>query len=398
MLKSSTKKRVALAIATSALLGSAFSGGSANADPKQFDTPFIGVGSDTTQDIFNAFAGFNNGINYTPLRTSGPIATGFKQITSWDATSNGLTTTCIATKTGGPSFNRPNGSGAGRAVLRASFTTGGTASNTNCGASTVSPAGQVNFARSSSLSGTSGTTLAYLPFARDAMSYGAYRANGSPITDLSTTELNQIFTTPAGVDIVRGALTVRVVGCGIQPGSGTGTTWQLLVTGSDLTYQTTVCDNYINPATSLAVGRSQETDGPAVVIRGDAADAITDGAQVIIGFSVGNYVAVSNGVSPGVMPATVVMGSISNIAGGVSPVTNAVPNLAGNATYYNSTFGRDLYNVFQASIINSAFGNDPIKEMFKGASSKVCLATGTIQAFGFQTLANCGDSTTLRGA
>ena len=395
MLKSSTKKRVALVIAASAVLGSSFTGGSASADPKQFDAPFIGVGSDTTQDVLNAFAGFSNGINYVPLQTSS--GTGFKQISSWDATSNGLTTTCISTKTGGPSFNRPNGSGSGRTALLSAFS-GGTTSVTNCGAGTTSASGQIQFARSSSLSGTGGTTMAYVPFARDGLSYGAYRQNGSPVLDLSTTELNQIFTTPAGVDIVRGATTVRVIGCGIQPGSGTGTTWQLFVTAASTTYQTTVCDNYINPATTLAVGRSQETDGPALVVRGDIADSLNDGAQVIIGFSVGNYVAILNGRSPGTMPSTVVMGAISNIAGGISPVVGSAAPFSGSSTFYATAFGRDLYNVFQASVINSAFGNDGIKEMFKGGGSQVCIATGTIQLFGFQPVSNCGDSTTLRGA
>jgi hypothetical protein len=396
MLKSTTTKRLALAVAATALLGSAFSGGSASADPKQFDAPFIGVGSDTTQDLFNAFAGFSNGIAYPPLQTS--AANGSKVLTSWDATSNGLLTTCIATKTGGPSFNRPNGSSAGRAALLSSFTGGGTTSNTNCGAGTISAANQIQFARSSSLSGTGGTTLAYVPFARDALSYAAYRAAGSPITDLTTTELNQIFTTPAGVDITRGATTIRVIGCGIQPLSGTGTTWQGLVTGNTATYQTTVCDAYINPATTLAVGRSQENDGPGLVIRGDAANAATPGAQVVIGFSVGAYIAISNGVSPGTMPSTVTIGSISDIAGGVAPTSGTAPNVTSSSAFYTSAYGRDLYNVFQASVINAAFGQAPIQEMFKGASSKVCSATTTIQNFGFLPVANCGDSSTLRGA
>lgn len=398
MLKSSTKKRVALAIAASALLGSSFSGGSASADPKQFDTPFIGVGSDTTQDLFNAFAGFSNGINYAPLQTS--AANGSKQLVSWDATNNGLTTSCIATKTGGPSFNRPNGSGAGRAALLSAFSAGGTTSNTNCGAGTVSASGQIQFARSSSLSSNTTTSLlAYVPFARDALSYATYRSAGTPITDLSQTELGQIFSTPAGVDITRGATTIRVIGCGIQPGSGTGTTWQQLVTGSSTTYQTTVCDNYIDPATSAAVGRSQENDGPGLVIRGEAANTATPGSQVVIGFSVGAYIAISNGVAAGTMPSTVTIGAISNIAGGAAPTSGTAPNVTSTAAFYTSAFGRDLYNVFQASVINAAFGQAPIQEMFKGATSKVCSATATIQAFGFRTVANCGDSTSLlRGA
>lgn len=48
---------------------------SAGADP-QFVNAFVGVGSDTTQDVMNAQAGFANGHNYTPLQSS--AATGYK--------------------------------------------------------------------------------------------------------------------------------------------------------------------------------------------------------------------------------------------------------------------------------------------------------------------------------
>src|SRR6476619_7653144 len=175
MMRSTTTKRLALVLAATSLLGAALvGGGSANADPKQYDAPFVLVGSDTTQDVMNALAGFDNGIKYPNYLQSSP-GTGNKQIVSWDATFNGSTTSCIATRTGGPSFNRPFGSGAGRAALLATITAGGTVSNTNCGTGTTSVNGQVSGARSSSLSGTSGTTLAYVPFARDALSYGAYR-------------------------------------------------------------------------------------------------------------------------------------------------------------------------------------------------------------------------------
>ena len=159
MLNTKKAKSLAFAVAATALIGAAASaGGNASADPKQYDAPFVAVGSDTTQDIVNAFAGFENGVNYTPLQTD--AATGQKQLVSWNATANGLTTTCITSRTGGPSFNRPNGSGAGRTALLSTITAGGTTSNSNCGTGTTSASGQISFARSSSLSGTAGTTLA----------------------------------------------------------------------------------------------------------------------------------------------------------------------------------------------------------------------------------------------
>jgi hypothetical protein len=405
-------KGLAVALAATALLGTALSGGSAKADSLQYSAPFVGVGSDTTQDILNAFQGYSNGTYYTPVHSD--VASGSKVLTSWDATDAGSTTSCIAARTGGPSFNRPNGSGSGRTALLAAITTGGTTSVSNCGTGTTSPSGQISFARSSSLSGTAGSTLAYVPFARDALSYAAYRTAGSPILDLSTAELGQIFNTPAGVDIVRPSGTVRVLGCGIQPGSGTGTSWQGLVTGNTATYQTTVCDGLIDPATGVAVGRSQENDGPGLVLRGNLANTAVAGTQVVIGFSVGNFIAISNGVAPGTMPATVLMGANPSVAAGVSPIVGTIPNLSGNSAYYGSGFGRDLYNVLPASVINSPLGNGAIKQIFKSTfgpavppatlgpvltQSEICKQGATIEKFGFLQLPNCGDSTSIiRGA
>ena len=40
-----------------------------NADPKQYSA-LTGYGSDTTQDVMNALAGFSNGRNFTPVQTS----------------------------------------------------------------------------------------------------------------------------------------------------------------------------------------------------------------------------------------------------------------------------------------------------------------------------------------
>lgn len=393
MLSTKKAKGLSLALAAIALVGAAVStGDSASADPKQYDAPFVGVGSDTTQDLINAFAGFENGVNYTPLQTDS--ATGQKQLVSWDATAGGLTTTCITSRTGGPSFNRPNGSGAGRTALLTTITAGGTTSNTNCGTGTTSASGQISFARSSSLSGTAGTTLAYVPFARDALSFGYYRKTGTPVTSLTVAQLQQIFTTAAGVTIGG----VKIYGCDIQSGSGTGQVWRTNMKGSTSVFTTTtVCDGAIDPATGLAFGGSQENDGDALVARGDAVDAIDPGAQVIIGFSVGGYIGKANGAARGGMPTTVGIGTISDLSAN-NPVTGTRPNLVGDSAFYATAYGRDLYNVFPATVINSAFGNDAIKQLFKGSTSQVCQATTTIQKFGFLALGTCGDSTTLRGA
>jgi hypothetical protein len=409
-MQTSTKaKGLAAVVAASALMGTFLSGGGVvKADPKQYDQQIIGVGSDTTEPVMNAMAGYENGNWYTPVHGTSNNRT----IVSWDATSAGLTTTCITTKTGGPSFNRPFGSGAGRLALQSTLN-GGTTSNTNCGAGTTSAAGNLSFARSSSLSGTPAVTgspanLAYVPYALDALSYGAYRAAGSPVTDLSTTELNQIFSTAAGVDIVRGAVTTHVYGCGINPSSGTGTTWLTKIAVT--TANTSFCDNLINPATSTAFGPQEENNGQNLVDRGIAANAANAGSQVVVGFSAGNYIGKANLKAAGGMPATVIIGSISNIAGGAAPVLGTAPAMTPNPAYFvtTNTFSRLLYNVFPDSVINSVNPNSfpDLKQIFKGNSTtgntnpnSICAQTSTITDFGFLTIgALCGDTLTVRGA
>jgi hypothetical protein len=144
MINSKTTKRLALCLAVSGSLGTAFIG-SAHADPKQYNA-LVGVGSDTVQDVMNAFSGNTNNVNYVPLQSSS--ATSFRQVVSFDAVPPaGTSGACISPKIGGGSFNRPNGSGAGRRALsRAIDGTG--YGDASCGGP-IDISGQVNFARSS---------------------------------------------------------------------------------------------------------------------------------------------------------------------------------------------------------------------------------------------------------
>ncbi len=394
MLNSAKKRRLALAVAATAMLGSAIMASSANADPKQLSA-FVGVGSDTIQDVTNAFAGTTNGIYYTPIHSS--VASGAKQVISFDALPPaGVADTCITAKLGGPTFNRPQGSSAGRRALsRALDGTG--YGNATCGGP-VNVSGQVDFARSSAgpAAGDTGTLLTYVPFARDAVSFATYRANGAAVTTLTRAQLTQLFTT--GPAVIGG---VRIVPCGIQTSSGTYSFWQGVTTATagQEDSSTSECNNL------LGVGvRAEENDGAALKARGDALAAIPANAndQVIIGFSAGAFIAKSNLKAPGAPPAGVQIGSISDNGSAVnlgSPVSGTAPNLVPSNTFYaDSVFGRYVYNVLPTSKIASAFGNDDLKTLFSGPTSAVCQQTSTIQAFGFQTIANCGDITTTKGS
>ena len=390
MLKSAHTKRLAFAVAMTATLGTTFVGGSAQADPKQL-TAAVGVGSDTTQDVMNAMTGFTNGVNYTPIQSTS--ASGYRQVISFDAVPPaGVADACITPKVGGPTFARPNGSGAGKNAL--SRAQDGTKyGNVACGGF-QDVAGLVDFARSSAgpTTGDVGTALTYIPFGRDGVSFAYYRAAGSPVTTLTRAQLTTLFTT--GATTIGG---VRILPCGIQTSSGTYKFWNTVTTAT--TTQENTATTECNAL--LAAGRAEENAGDQLKARGDAADTATAGTEVIIGFSAGSFIAKSNLVAPGAPPVGVGIGSIDDGATPAvitSPVTGTAPNLAPNTTFYaSSIYGRNVYNIFPTAVIASAFGNDDLKSLFSGSTSAMCTNGATIAKFGFQTISTCGDIT-LKGS
>ena len=185
---------------------------SAHADPSYTATaaPYVGVGSDTIQDLFNAYTGQEpsagplpsglpalSSAYYTPLHTSASDAKNpFADIESFDALDPHLpapttNTETVTTKINGVTFDRPNGSGDGRAALEASLTGGTFARATQPG--TPEPTkGEVDFARSSSSSGTASTTLnttantmSLIPFASDGVAYAYHCGTAADCTKLA---------------------------------------------------------------------------------------------------------------------------------------------------------------------------------------------------------------------
>ena len=392
MLHSSSKKRMALALAASALLGSAFAGSSASADPKQLSA-VVGTGSDTTQDVMNALSGHVNGFNFTPAQSS--AASGQRQLVSFNATNigTGVADNCITPKVGGPSFDRPNGSTNGlRALSRALDGTGG--GSAACGGVT-DVTGLVDYARSSSgTSNAAATDLTFIPFGRDALSFAYYRAGGAggPVTSLTRPQLTSLFTT-GSIIVANGTENVTIIPCGIQTGSGTFTFWNTVHAASATeNAATTVCNNL------GGTGRVQEHDAAGLKAKGDLAAA---GVQVVIGFSAANYIAKSNGVAIG-NPAlsNVGIGSISDNGAGVNlgnPVSGVAPNVVPASSFYSSNiFGRDVYNVLPTSIVTGP-GNNDVKTLFIGSTSGVCSRSATIQQFGYLSLGAACGSTTMTG-
>jgi hypothetical protein len=386
MMKSSTKKRLALGLAFTAALGAVLTGGSAGADPQQYSAA-VGVGSDTIQDVMNALAGYTNGINYTPL-TSG-VASGNRQIISFDAIKPaGATDNCITTKLNGPAFYRPNGSGAGRKALAAANGGSGTGWTGQGGCGTaVDITGQVDFARSSGKPSGTGVDVTLIPFGRDGVSFATYRTAGSPVTTLSKADLLSLYT--SGPTVIGG---VRIVPCGIQTSSGTFGFWNTALGTSTTENAATAECNTV--ASTIAVTRLEENDGTGLKNRGNALAAVSGHTndQVIVAFSAASFIAKSNNTATGAPPAGVGIGTISDV--GAPPVNGTAPALTPNATFFaNGTFGRDVFVVLPTDTATGP-GNAALKALFVGSGSKICQATTVINAFGFLANANCGSIAT----
>ncbi|MFF4313861.1 Ig-like domain repeat protein [Streptomyces sp. NPDC001507] len=319
----------------------------------------VGVGSDTTQDVLNALAG--DTVNSTSYSATAVKSTNGAGIASYDAIQpgTGATGTKITTRTGGTTFLRPNGSGAGRTALSESLTG-------DLDASGASVKGQVDFARSSGGPSASGSALTYIPMARDAVGVAV---KGSGLDTLTVQQLH---------DIYIGHLTV-VNGQTVHPkipqgGSGTR-------------------KFFLN---AIGVADSDVPASIGVVQENQANAALTeDGA--LVPFSVGSWIAQNNGVSPDYSKtAAAAGGHLASVQlpgddGATSPVTTVNGKLAPvNAYYENATFGRDVYNVVPSRAIDptSIFYDKDLYDVFVTSGSHTAqlasdAAESVIAKFGF---------------
>jgi len=417
-LKKNLVKGAAVVTAVGSIAALGLVGGTAQADP-QFPTAFVGVGSDTTQDVLNALSGYAPapGLSAADSRYEPAIASNGQQLLSFNALNpDPAGDTCMTAKLGGPAFDRPNGSTNGREALsRAIDLTGwGTAA---CGG-IADLDGQLDFARTSSgpAANDPGTQLTYSVLGRDAVSLGFYR-NGvagntiNPATSNSNlvktrwtrAELTSLFSNATGAAqpflADNGTTSINVLACGIQIGSGTYsfTRGVYNVNAGQENTAVATCGN-------TAATRLQENDSTGLKAKGDANPTV----QVVVGFSAGAFVGKSNGVaSPNPQTDGVGLAVITNDGAGNNigvAFTGAAPNLVPAPTFYNNpTFGRTVYNVVPTSKIDAAFGNEGLKNMFKdpdGAGAglaAICQESATIQQFGFLVSSTCGN-TALKGS
>lgn len=341
----------------------------AGADPTPAGTfkPLVGVGSDTTEYLV------------------GGLATVVTNIGSYDATGS----TQIQTRSGGPLFNRPNGSGNGQKALTASINPNGT--DKWPAGSGVDITGQVDFARSSSGPSGSlpGTQLTFIPFARDAVTFAVSSASDFP-RDIALGSSAQDSISPAPFtlrNIYRGTVTsyadadfnsVTIRPLLPQTGSGTRSFWlsQLGLTEANITAG--------GVATDLG-NTVQEHNGTFVTGPGD-----------IVPFSVAQYIAQGN---HGALPTTVAERRGNIELGRIGTIKPYIPSVGGGIEL-NSAFPvtRLVYNVVSTARLSGTSAADlQLQAAFAGTSSQVCQATSTIRQYGFGTIgALCGNTTTYK--
>jgi hypothetical protein len=362
-----TKLRVSV-VAAAAIAALTFGAAApAYADPSA-PKPLVGVGSDTTQDVV------------------GGLATVVSTLGSYDATGSST----IQTRTGGPTFTRPNGSTAGVQALSASVNNTGTRTFPATGG--VSITGQVDFARSSSAPSSSfvGTDLTFIPFARDAVSYAVSAASDFP-RDIALGNAGQDSASPAPFtlrNIYRGAVTSYVDGelnpVTIRPiipqaGSGTRSFW---LSALGLTEASIVG----TPTTDIG-NTAQEHNGTYVANAGD-----------IVPFSIAQYIAQGNHAA---LPTTV-SERRGNIELGNIDTVKPLLLTAGGGVELNPSFpvNRLVFNVVQTSRLTGSVPADvQLQAAFAGTSSSVCAATAQIKQYGFATIGSlCGNTTTYKQA
>lgn len=397
----------------------------AHADPA-YSYPknsMMGVGSDTIQDLFDAYTGADpypgspSGTSnyFTPLH-SAPYNS---QLYSFDAIPAGGSASspgCITTRTGGPSFDRPNGSGNGRAALVAaqSASPGWSASSNSCTGTAVNIQGQIDFARSSSLGSGVGTTVTYIPVARDAIGYAYYDHSTNTINALSTSQLQSLYTSASGtLDLGTGNI---VKACLPQFGSGTEKTF-IADLGAPVSVSS--AEGAANAAPACVIEENgantfQTTTSASTFVASGAADNAHTFA--VIPFSAGSWISQLTGPtstqswaldrSSAGRSAGVDLGGIDGAAN--KPYSGSGSALTPNTAWYNnSTWGRDTYVVVPTSKLATGLsGSAALKGLFVGSGSAVCSADAqaTRAKYGFtETGASgvtntlpCGDTTTQR--
>lgn len=329
------------------------------------DTALVGVGSDTSQDVIEAFANALDG----NLSNVGNI-TSTAKIQNIKATGSAT----FSTRSTGCAFTvRPNGSGAGLDAV-ANALTGGTYNGLvmNSG-----PAGQpcADFARSSSGGNPTVATsggMTYIPFAVDELTYATLQTSSIP-HNLNKSDLVAYYSAngTAGTAACLNASP-------LLPQSNSGTRKTFLTTFLGFTSNTIGAAG--GPGTCVkdtnAAGTAiEENDGRFLV-----------NSKNLIPYSVGVWMAQASGITDDIRGRA----SLGSVDTGNAGVQGKMPMQINPAGVYN----RLLYNVVPTEAVTGSgttahgFNATGTQELFVGPSSKLCGVAGqkVVNAYGFGTI------------
>lgn len=366
------KNKLRLGVATAATIAAvALTGISAVpafADPSSFRN-LAGVGSDTIQDVMNG------------------MSSQISALGSYDAVdpATGVIGGMITTKLNGPSFVRPNGSGNGVKALSDSIEGGAHTWNG------VPIPGQIDYARASAFQGATGTDLTYIPFALDAVTYAVNAGSDFPrniplgsASDASNKMslyniyhcLKTSYTNSSGDTVPINPLVP-------QSGSGTAKFWAATLGFADTALPT--CVKRVN------------TDATPVTLEEHNGTSIDDAGD-IVPFSIAQYIAQGNHASIAQAFGVTVLERRGNVTLGAINGQPAIRE-SGTSTVMNPSFPvtRSVFNVVSNARAIGSTADATIVSTFVGSTSAVCSQGSLIQAFGFSSIANCGD-TSLGGA
>jgi hypothetical protein len=421
-MKITSISKAAIALGINALVLGGLVAGPASADPTAgVYADLVGTGSDTTQDVMN---GLSTALGENP-------DTGNLYLASYDAAPGDMVAgDCntaddkITPQDGGVTFVRPNGSSNGRDTLRTAIGQASSASIKSyaCGLSggssvTLTAAahkGVVQFARSSSGPGATDTrssgVLAYVPFAKDAMTVAVSPTTKIPALTFGTSSVNtsfggvtgkveptlyalytckatQIIEPAVGASFLANANYVAQDGDVATPlnvyipqaGSGTRAFWiaKFNVTEANITAaaaNASCLDDTIDTAPNVGVA-VQEHSGLAV---GSDNYAVTP-------HSIPTYVAQNNGIE-GVTSR--INGAVLHPIGDVNPTNGTGTSKVMNPTYLTSSktsmLGRLMYNIVPSRTLDDPSSLE--HEVFAGQTSRICQETATISQYGYGLL------------
>jgi hypothetical protein len=356
----------------------------------------VGLGSDTTMDVMDGISLALGDVSPTDSRLK---LASYKAIGSAD----------VVVSADGIAIPRANGSGAGRDALRIAIgqiNSGSVAiapdelgkSRTAVSPTTAQLAGKFHYARSSSApsGAVANGVVTYVPFAQDNMTYATAPLNVTKIpSDIplgsvaNTTEVSLINiykgnitkvitdeTTGAFIKLAAptytpaaGEVSNTINAYIPQPGSGTRSFWigQVKITEADITNGVTAAKDVTPSGISV-----QEHDGTAVA----------NDPYALVGFSISQWVAQTNGVAPK-RTAGAVLRSMGGLEATV--VTDGVYATA--PTW--SAIKRAVYNIVPTALINSDVEN-AYTRAFRGTNSLVCQSQTVIQKFGYGLLSYTG--------